>query len=336
MATITITRDLTERSVDKISTLIPVFVRNSIAFNVVGLDAEILNSYATVKIGDYEFRAVKTIISGTNHLYAIDLSNVLASLLTTSMYTVIDAELLTYTPTVTIKLYSSAGDIITTVNHHAIALCLAYSDIKTYSEVDIYAKGSSRQIYHNGKIVFFWGGTTKVVTFNVGLSSDAAALNGGEYTLFNISATSLDMTGTLTSPDLSTFSIPIYYKPPYGDHEIAWLNRDGAWSFWNFRKVSEEIVVKKSNEVATYYPTNAATVSKSRMISAEKIVKHAFDTLAYDPTHFAQLCEIQESLAVIWNNKLVRVASSNSLTAVCKQNLRFNIVLEVDENIAGY
>ena len=64
--------------------------------------------------------------------------------------------------------------------------------------------------------------------------------------------------------------------------------------------------------------------------------KHAFDTLAYDPTHFAQLCEIQESLAVIWNDKLVRVNKSNTLTAVCKQNLRFNLILEVDENIAGY
>lgn len=336
MATITITRDLTKRTPTNVSLLIPAFVRNSIAFGVVGLDAEILGSYATVKIGDYEFRAVKTIISGTNHLYVIDLSSVFASLLTTSMYTVIDAELLTYTPTITIKLYSSAGVLITSVNHPSIALCLAYSDINTCSEVDIYAKGSSRPIYHNGKIVFFWGGTTKVVTFNVGLSSDAAALNGGEYTLFAISATSLDMTGTLTSPDLATFSIPLYYKPPYGEHEIAWLNRDGGWSFWNFRQVSSEIKVKKSNEVATYYPTNYQTISKSRMISAEKTVEYVFDTLAYNPEHFAQLCEIQESLAVIWNDKLMTVSGCNSMTAVCKQNLKFTLILEIDENIAGY
>ena len=121
MATITITRDLTKRTPTNVSLLIPAFVRNSIAFGVVGLDAEILGSYATVKIGDYEFRAVKTIISGTNHLYVIDLSNVFASLSTTSMYTVIDAELLTYTPTITIKLYSSAGVLITSVNHPTLS-----------------------------------------------------------------------------------------------------------------------------------------------------------------------------------------------------------------------
>ena len=336
MATITITRDLTERSVDKISTLIPVFVRNSIAFNVVGLAAEILGSYATVKIGDYEFRAVKTILNGTTHIYNIDLTSTLINMMQLDLFDTIEVELLTKTQVITIKLYSSAGVFITSINHPSIKLGFIYSNINTYSEVDIYKKGSSMAIYHNGKFVFFWSGGDTVATFNVGTSTDAVGVTEKEYILFNISGTSLDMTGTLTSTDLATFSIPIYYKPPYGDHEIAWLNRDGGWSFWNFRKVSEEIVVNKSNEVATYYPTNAATISKSRMISAEKTVRHAFDTLAYDPTHFAQLCEIQESLAVIWNNKLVRVASSNSLTAVCKQNLRFNIVLEVDENIAGY
>lgn len=336
MATITITRDLTKRTPTNVSLLIPAFVRNSIAFDVVGLAAEILGSYATVKIGAYEFRTVKTVINDTIHLHVIDLSNVLASLLTTSMYTVIDAELLTYTPTITINLYSSAGGLITSVNHPAIALCLAYSDINTYSEVDIYAKGSSRPIYHNGKIVFFWGGATKVVTFNVGLSSDAAALNGGEYTLFAISATSLDMTGTLTSPDLATFSIPVFYKAPFGSEEIAWLNRDGCWSYWNFRQLTKELRVNKSNDVATYYQTNASTISLSRQISAEKTVEYTFDTLAYDPAHFEQLCEIQESLAVIWNNKHYRVKSCNTKSAVCKQNLKFTLILEIDENIAGY
>jgi len=232
MATITIERDLTVRAVDKISTLIPVFVRNSIAFNVYGLDAEILGSYATVKIGAYEFRTVKTVMNGTIHLHVIDLSNVLASLLTTSMYTDIEPELLTLTQAIEIKLYSSTGVLITSVNHPLIKLCLAYSDINTYSEVDIYAKGSSRPIYHNGKLHFFWNGAGGVVKFNNGLSSFSLGVNEKEYNLLDFSsATTLDKTGTLTSPALATFSIPIFYKPPYGEHEIAWLNRDGAWSF---------------------------------------------------------------------------------------------------------
>ena len=336
MATITITRDLTKRSVDKISTLIPVFVRNSIAFRVVGLAAEILGSYATVKIGDYEFRAVKTILNDTTHIYNIDLTSTLINMMQLDLLDTIEVELLTKTQVITIKLYSSAGVFITSINHPSIKLGFIYSNINTYSEVDIYKKGSSMAIYHNGKFVFFWSGGDTVATFNVGLSSDAAALNGGEYTLFNISATSLDMTGTLTSPDLSTFSIPIYYKVPFGSEEIAWLNRDGAWSFWNFRLLTKELRVKKSNDVATYYPTNVSTISLSRQISAEKTVEYTFDTLAYDTTHFEQLCEIQESLAVIWNNKHYRVKSCNTKSAVCKQNLKFTLILEIDENIAGY
>ena len=336
MATITIERDLTIRQAGEISTLIPIFVRNSIEFNVSG--ADITGTYATVLIGSYEFRAVQTIFNSSLHLYAIDLTSILINIMATTALNTIEPELLTVTTTISIKLYSSTGVLVTSLNHASIQLCFGYSDINTYSEVDIYEKGSTRAIYHNGKnICFFWGGSTAVITFNVGASSDSVALNEKEYTVMDMSGMAFGTkTGTLTSTDLATFSIPIYYKPAYGDQEIAWLNRDGGWSFWNFRKVSEEIAVKKSNEVATYYPTNAATISKSRMISAEKTVKHAFDTLAYDPTHFAQLCEIQESLAVIWNDKLVRVASSNSLTAVCKQNLRFNLILEVDENIAGY
>ena len=146
MATITIISDLTVRADDKISTLIPVFVRNSIAFNVSGLDTEILNSYATVKIGAYEFRTVKTVISGTGHTHIIDLSNILPVLIQAINYYVIDPELLTLTQAIEIKLYSSTGVLITSVNHPLIKLCLAYSDINTYSEVDIYAKGSSRPI----------------------------------------------------------------------------------------------------------------------------------------------------------------------------------------------
>ena len=335
MATITIGRDLTVRQNGEISSLIPVFVRNSIYFYTEG--ADISGTYATVLIGSYEFRAVKTYESVPQHNYVIDLTTILINN-TSIPYEIADTSNLTFSVSITIKLYSSLGVLLTSVNHPSVILSLGYSDIYKYTEVDVFKKGSSKAIYHNGKnICFFWSGATGNKSFNIASIDELIEVAANTYVIMNMAAMSFGIdTGTLTSADLATFSIPIYYKPPYGDQEIAWLNRDGGWSFWNFRKVSEEIAVKKSNEVATYYPTNAATISKSRMISAEKTVRHAFDTLAYDPTHFAQLCEIQESLAVIWNNKLVKVAKSNTLTAVCKQNLRFNLILEVDENIAGY
>ena len=201
MATITIIRDLTVRADDKISTLIPVFVRNSIAFYVSGLDTEILNSYATVKIGAYEFRAVKTVISEISHTYVIDLSNILPMLIKSINYNLGDVVQLTISQEIEVKLYSSIGVLITSVNHPTIKLCLAYSDINTYSEVDIYAKGSSRPIYHNGKLSFFWSGSNGYTQFSNGLSSFSKGVYVNDYNILDFAeATTLGKTGTLTSP----------------------------------------------------------------------------------------------------------------------------------------
>ena len=332
MATITITRTLLEQGADDDIYLLSAFQRNSMEFDVER--GALTGTYATVKIGNYEFRAVKTATVGTTDSYIMDVTTILPNLLVIPENYNISA--LTKTETITIKAYESSGSLlIQSTSHPNIVLSFAYYNAGVGGGLnDIVNKGASRAIYHNGKICFLSTGFIGSINLTINTIAVTYTLEDG-YNNITLNA-SQNVTGTLTSTDMELFSIPIYYKPAYGDHEISWLNRDGGWSFWNFRKVSEEIAVKKSNEVATYYPTNAATISKSRMITAEKTVKHAFDTLAYDPTHFAQLCEIQESLAVIWNGKLVRVASSNSLTAVCKQNLRFNIVLEVDENIAGY
>lgn len=333
MAAITITRTLLEQGADDDIYLLSAFQRNSMEFDVER--GALTGTYATVKIGNYEFRAVKIATVGTTDSYIMDVTTILPNLLAIPEYNY-NLSALIKVETITIKAYESSGSLlIQSTSHPTIVLSFAYYNTGVGGGLnDIVKKGASRAIYHNGTICLFNDDYTGSINLTINTIAATYTLANG-YNNITLNA-SQNVTGTLTSTDMPLLSIPLYYKPPYGDHEIAWLNRDGCWSFWNFRKVSEEIAVKKSNEVATYYPTNAATVSKSRMISAEKIVKHAFDTLAYDPTHFAQLCEIQESLAVIWNDKLVRVASSNSLTAVCKQNLRFNIVLEVDENIAGY
>ena len=101
MATITITRDLTARGAGYVSPLIPVFVRNSIEFSVVGTEEEILGSYATVKAGEYEFRTVKTIINGYTHNHIIDLSGVLPFLMDRTAYTEV-GQALTASPEITI------------------------------------------------------------------------------------------------------------------------------------------------------------------------------------------------------------------------------------------
>ena len=333
MATITITRNLLEQGGDEDLLLLSAFQRNSMEFDVER--GAFVGTYATVLIGEFEFRAVRTGTSGTTDSYIMDVTTILPNFLTIPENNYALSSLIN-TKAVTIKAYESDGTLLVeNASHPAIIMSFAYQNIGVGGGLnDIVNKGSSRAIYHNGKICFFSKSYTGVKNLTINTITANYTLSSGYN---NVSLNSNQkVTGTLTSTDIPLLSIQLYYKQPYGEHEIAWLNRDGAWSFWNFRQVSSEIKVKKSNEVATYYPTNYETISKSRMMSAEKTVEYVFDTLAYNPEHFAQLCEIQESLAVIWNNKLMKVSGCNSLTAVCKQNLRFTLKLEVDENIAGY
>ena len=334
MATITIINGINDQGSSN-AILISAFQRQSMNYLIDRGAAT--GTYSTVMIGTYEFRAVYIGTSGTEDEYLIDLTSVLSNYIGESPATTSNIIVKEFTPVV--KLYDAIGNVLDLFTLYRLYLCFGYPDINSaYGMSDVLDKGSSRPIYHNGKISFFWGGTDGLIKFVIGGVEYNYSVFENTYITCTLDSTQ-NINGTLTSESagsLGTFSIPLYYKQPYGEHEIAWLNRDGGWSFWNFRQVSSEIKVKKSNEVATYYPRNYETISKSRMISAEKTVEYVFDTLAYNPEHFAQLCEIQESLAVFWNNKLMMVSGCNSLTAVCKQNLRFTLKLEIDENIAGY
>jgi len=330
MATITITRNI-----DAYGTiLIPVFQRNSLSFRC-ERGSEV-GTYATIKIGAYEFRAIKVYTQSTYDDYIIDVTSILANI--TPFVSEID-NMITPSTTPMLTLYSSDGTVLTTLNHPTIILSRGYDDVHEYKMEDVYLKGVSRAVYHNGKVCFFWKGTSAVHPITCGGVTINFEMYANDYNIFDYTVNELDTlpkTGTITSSGQPTLSIPIFYKAPFGSEEISWLNRDGGWSFWNFRQLTKELRVKKSNDVATYYQTNASTISLSRQISAEKTVEYTFDTLAYDPAHFEQLCEIQESMAVIWNNKLMSVSGCDSLTSVCKQNLRFTLKLQSDENIAGY
>ena len=336
MAAITITRSLLSQGAQEDLYLISAFQRNSMEFDVER--GSLVGTYATVLIGAFEFRAVKTVTVGTTDSYFIDVTSILPNLLPMPDKDYVTTSL-TSTQSITIKAYESNGTLLVqSTSHPNVVLSFAYKKIGNigagFGLNEIVQNGASKAIYHNGIICIFSDGFIGSTDITIGgISADYTLSN--YYNNITLNANQ-KITGTLTSSDMPLFSIPIYYKPPYGDELIAWLNRDGGWSFWNFRQITSEIKVKRSNEVATYYPTNYETISMSRMISAEKTVEYTFDTLAYDPTHFAQLCEIQESLAVIWNNKLMRVSGCNSLISVCKQNLRFTLKLQSDENIAGY
>jgi len=331
MATITITRNINAYG----TILVPVFQRNSLSFRC-ERGSEV-GTYATIKIGAYEFRAIKEYTQSTYDDYIIDVTSILANI-TPFVSEIDNMETPSTTPILT--LYSSDGTVLTTLNHPTIILSRGYDDVHKYDKmVDVYLKGVSRSVYHNGKMCFFWKGTSAIHPITCGGVTINFEMYANDYNIFDYTVSELDAlpkTGTVTSSGQPTLSVPVFYKIPFGSEEIAWLNRDGCWSFWNFRQLTKELRVKKSNDVATYYQTNISTISLSRQISAEKTVEYTFDTLAYDTAHFEQLCEIQESLAVIWNEKLCRVKACDTKSAVCKQNLKFTLILEIDENIAGY
>ena len=331
MATIKITRNIHAYG----TILVPVFQRNSLSF-ICERGSEV-GTYATVKIGAYEFRAIKEYTQSTYDDYIIDVTSILANI--TPFVSEVD-NMITPSTTPILTLYKSDDTVLATLNHPTIILSRGYDDVGTSDKmVDVYMKGVGRSVYHNGKVCFFWKGTSAIHQITCGGVTVNYEMYANEYNIFDYTVSELETlpkNGTITSSGQPTLSIPVFYKAPFGSDEIGWLNRDGGWSFWNFRLLTKELSVKKSNDVATYYQTNASTISLSRQISAEKTVEYTFDTLAYDTAHFEQLCEIQESLAVIWKDKIYRVKSCNTKSAVCKQNLKFTLTLEIDENIAGY
>lgn len=105
----------------------------------------------------------------STQVYNIDLTSTLINMMQLDLLDTIEVELLTKTQVITIQF---AGKVfITSINHPSIKLGFIYSNINTYSEVDIYKKGSSMAIYHNGKFVFFWSGGDNVATFTIIINS---------------------------------------------------------------------------------------------------------------------------------------------------------------------
>jgi len=337
MATITQIRNIREQGADDNIPLVSAFQRNSIEFEV-ERDGYSETS-ATVTIGGFVFSAYKTKTVGSIDTYMIDLTSILSQLvggfpydfnlntLTKSIQIIINA----YDPTGT---FGPAETPIATLTDTETALCFGYLSIGTGSGMfGVYKKGSQRAIYHNGNISFYNSADSGTYTLTIGGVAYSYTLTKG-YNIVWLNSTQ-KISGTLTHSGIETFSIPLIYSPVTGE-EIAWLNSDGGWSFWNFRMIAKQINVKKSNGITTWYPTNVETISKSRDISSDKLVRYTFDTIAVDKIHYEQLCEMQESMAVIWNNKLVRIVDSSKEIGACKQNLKFNLTIEIDENVAGY
>jgi hypothetical protein len=153
--------------------------------------------------------------------------------------------------------------------------------------------------------------------------------HNGRYCKFVTSAYSIISTTTSTTG--------ITYIAPNADHkEIAWIDRDGKWSFWNFRYLSQSNENKASNEIPFYSLTNDGQVMSSYDITMESNLMLNFDTVAVNSDHYQQLTEISKSPRVIYNGLCYRVKSCNNDTADCRQNLHFNLTLQSEQNAVSY
>lgn len=251
------------------------------------------NTFAEVNWNGYLFRAVKiATVSGTVDRYQIDMSEIVKATKTIAPFEVTVTGLI-QSINYTIYGRKSNGDAYVDSGAQTVLLSFAKPNLKS-GLYDLYTNGTSRMIYHNGKYCQFASTAYAITTANTNDSTH----------------TYLALTG----------------------EEIAWINRDGAWSFWNFRKISEMRETKKSNEIQNYALSNYELAAKTYDIDTELKVNVIFDTIAYNEAHYRQLTEIAESERVIYSGRAYRVKDYSKDSAECRQNLKFNLTLEIEEN----
>ena len=307
MATITITQALTADGAQ-----VSAFSQQTLKYDVDN-SSVITGAYSLVKITVngtvYSFRATKTTADGQLESYSIDLTSILPSCIGFPPTTV-TGNGLTASPTINIYTYTSANVQLATLAHPAFYLSFGYPKIGVSGGLLLNTQGKNmgKTIYHNGKFGFSSLGG---VSFIVGTGTTNGSYTTGGYDLNFV------------------------YKNILGS-EIAWLNSAGAWSFWNFRYLAKENESKSSNEIPVYAATNALMYAKTVDISREKKVSLYFDTIAVDDIHYEQLTEIAESPRVIYNGRVYRVKDSSSRVANCRQNLKFSLTLEIEENAVSY
>ena len=118
--------------------------------------------------------------------------------------------------------------------------------------------------------------------------------------------------------------------------EIAWLDREGRWSYWNFKYIGKQFDVKNSNPISTFALRNSEALGNGMNTDQEVKVQLDFKTVAIDVTHHELLCEIKQSKVVIYNGLMYDVKECTQSTGGERQNLAFNLTLEISDNAANY
>ena len=131
--------------------------------------------------------------------------------------------------------------------------------------------------------------------------------------------------------------LPLIYKDnsEYEKDPIYWLNRDGCWSKWNFTKIENDYQTSRETSVPIRQ-TSVNYLGSDRTLSNKKEVILRFETMAVDDVHFRNLTELKESAAVLYQGIVWEVVECSSVTAFCKQNLKFNLTLKTRQYVVSY
>ncbi len=131
--------------------------------------------------------------------------------------------------------------------------------------------------------------------------------------------------------------LPLIYKDnsEYEQDPIYWLNRDGCWSRWNFTKIENDYQTSRETSVPIRQ-TSVNYLGSDRTLSNKKEVLIRFETMAVDDVHFRNLTEIKESAVVLYKGVVWEVVECSSVTAFCKQNLKFNLTLKTRQYVVSY
>ena len=131
--------------------------------------------------------------------------------------------------------------------------------------------------------------------------------------------------------------LPLIYKDnsEYERDPIYWLNRDGCWSRWNFTKIENDYQTSRETSIPIRQ-TSVNYLGSDRTLSNKKEVLIRFETMAVDDVHFRNLTEIKESAVVLYQGVVWEVVECSSITAFCKQNLKFNLTLKTRQYVVSY
>lgn len=319
---ITITRT---RNLIQVFPLISPFSRQGIAFNVNfgGVAHTAATVTATIAGVAYVFTPVKILTVGDVDYYTFDFSDILKYVigLPPIMETVTGTSI-AFTYSIVVASATSSTETVT--------LCYGIQKIgDDFGILSDVSGGAFDPIYHNGKISFYNKEAPGDYLFTINGVSVPYTLAAG-YNIISL-ATSQCLTGTFVGETGAI--LELIYKNVIGP-QVAWINKFGAWSFWNFRKLSESLSTKDTNEIPVYSLGNTSAIS--RFISKESNISISFDTIAVDATHYRLLAEIANSPAIIYNGILHNLESCSKVIAETKQNLNFQITLTAQENVATY